>query len=237
MSLATPSPTRRVPASPACAAEDWPAPYWLVDASFMVMLLLLAATDEGLGALFFRLHRDPGDLLAALGVPAGKEAIGAVALGYEARPAGGEAGLPEGRALIGDAAPRQTPHGGGRPPGPLVAAAPGRACGGSGRPAEDRVGLRRIGSACGGSGRPAEDRVGLRRIVNFCFKLASEKVTARNRTWRQVWDFFECPRPPASPPAGPARRPPRPRAPPAGLPARGPRPPAPARRPEPAASR
>ena len=79
------------------AAEEWPAPYWLVDASFVVMLLLLAATDEGLGALFFRLHRDPGDLLAALGVPAGKEAIGAVALGYEARPAAGEAGPPGGR--------------------------------------------------------------------------------------------------------------------------------------------
>jgi nitroreductase len=64
-------------------AEDWPVPYWLVDSSFAVMLLLLAATNEGLGALFFQLHRDPGPLLEALGVPEGKQVIGAVALGYE----------------------------------------------------------------------------------------------------------------------------------------------------------
>ena len=61
-------------------------PYWLVDASFSVMLLLLAATAEGLGALFFRLHRDPGPLLERLGVPYGREVVGAVALGYEAAP-------------------------------------------------------------------------------------------------------------------------------------------------------
>jgi nitroreductase len=64
-------------------AERWPVPYWLVDTSFAVMLLLLAATDQGLGALFFQLHRDPGPLLEALGVPGGKRVIGAVALGYE----------------------------------------------------------------------------------------------------------------------------------------------------------
>ncbi len=46
-------------------ADEWPVPYWLVDSAFVVMLLLLAATEEGLGALFFRLHRDPGPLLSA----------------------------------------------------------------------------------------------------------------------------------------------------------------------------
>jgi len=65
------------------AAEDWPVPYWLVDASFSAMLMLLAARDVGLGALFFRLHQDPGPLLAALGVPEGRQVIGALALGYE----------------------------------------------------------------------------------------------------------------------------------------------------------
>jgi nitroreductase len=67
------------------ASESWPVPYWLVDSSFAVMLLLLAATDAGLGALFFRLHRDPELLLEALGVPEGRQVIGAVALGYEER--------------------------------------------------------------------------------------------------------------------------------------------------------
>ena len=33
--------------------ERWPVPYWTVDASFAAMLVLLAATNEGLGALFF----------------------------------------------------------------------------------------------------------------------------------------------------------------------------------------
>ena len=67
-------------------AADWPSPYWLVDSSFAVMLLLLAATANGLGALFFGLHADPGMLFDALGVPGGKVVIGAVALGYEAAP-------------------------------------------------------------------------------------------------------------------------------------------------------
>ena len=66
------------------SAERWPTPYWLVDASFMVMLLLLAATDNDLGALFFRLHKDPGPLLRALGVPENKQVIGAISLGYDA---------------------------------------------------------------------------------------------------------------------------------------------------------
>jgi nitroreductase len=71
--------------------ERWEVPYWLVDASFSVMLLLLAATDEGLGALFFRLYRDPDLLLRALGAPETSQVIGAVALGYEAVPTSGAA--------------------------------------------------------------------------------------------------------------------------------------------------
>ncbi len=83
-------------------AGSWPVPYWLVDSSFAVMLLLLAATDEGLGALFFRLHKDPGALFAALGVPAGQQVIGAVALGYgvpdDARTTAGLKGSPASRS-------------------------------------------------------------------------------------------------------------------------------------------
>jgi len=84
-------------------AERWPSPYWLVDSSFSVMLLLLAATENGLGALFFGLHRDPGQLLARLGVPEDKQVIGAVALGYE-EPAG-----PPGAATM-SASPARRPR-------------------------------------------------------------------------------------------------------------------------------
>lgn len=62
----------------------WDVAYWLVDTAFATMLVLLGATDAGLGALFFRLHREPGELLASLGVPPGWEPIGAVALGWPA---------------------------------------------------------------------------------------------------------------------------------------------------------
>lgn len=78
-------------------AGEWPVPYWHVDASFAVMMLLLAAVDEGLGALFFRLHRDPAALLASLGAPGGKLVIGAVALGYEASGKRPGPGSPAGR--------------------------------------------------------------------------------------------------------------------------------------------
>ena len=58
----------------------WPVPYWLVDTAFATMLMLLTAVDAGLGALFFGLAQGERELLAALGVPAGYQPIGAVAL-------------------------------------------------------------------------------------------------------------------------------------------------------------
>ena len=60
----------------------WPVPYWQVDTAFATMLLLLAAQDEGLGALFFGVFRNGPQLLADLGVPAGHDLIGAIALGH-----------------------------------------------------------------------------------------------------------------------------------------------------------
>ncbi len=60
----------------------WSVPYWLVDTAFATMLLLLAVADEGLGALFFRLHGDRPALLEHLGVPPGWEPLGAVAIGW-----------------------------------------------------------------------------------------------------------------------------------------------------------
>lgn len=70
---------------------EWDVPYWLVDASFAVLALLLGAEAEGLGALFFRLHRPAATVLGALGAPPGRLGIGAVALGHRAaddRPSG-----------------------------------------------------------------------------------------------------------------------------------------------------
>ena len=63
-------------------ADNWPVPYWQIDTAFATMLLLLAATDAGLGALFFGVFRDADRLLETLGVPLGHELIGAVALGH-----------------------------------------------------------------------------------------------------------------------------------------------------------
>jgi nitroreductase len=62
--------------------EPWPVPYWLTDTAMGVMLLLLAAEAEGLGALLFALPGEPDALLAPFGVPADRVALGVVAVGH-----------------------------------------------------------------------------------------------------------------------------------------------------------
>lgn len=62
-------------------AHEWEVAYWTVDAAFGVMAALLAAEDEGLGALFFRLHGEPARLEGTFGIPGGRVLIGAVAVG------------------------------------------------------------------------------------------------------------------------------------------------------------
>jgi nitroreductase len=64
------------------AAEDWPVPYWLVDTAMSTMVALLAAVDEGLGALFFGIFHHEAELKAALGIPDGHLPIGTVAIGH-----------------------------------------------------------------------------------------------------------------------------------------------------------
>ena len=61
--------------------EAWPVPYWVGDAAFGVMAVLLAAVDAGLGACVLGAFRGEDDLAALLGVPAGWHLFSAVALG------------------------------------------------------------------------------------------------------------------------------------------------------------
>lgn len=61
----------------------WPAPYWDIDTGMAAMLMLLTATDAGLGALFFGI---PPEKIATFrqtfGVPDRLHPIGTVAVGY-----------------------------------------------------------------------------------------------------------------------------------------------------------
>jgi nitroreductase len=69
----------------------WPVPYWTIDASFATMTMLLAAHDEGLGALFFGVFNGEQQLREGLRIPTHLQLIGAVALGYERTPEASEA--------------------------------------------------------------------------------------------------------------------------------------------------
>jgi nitroreductase len=62
--------------------SDWTVPYWHVDAGAAVMLLLLAAVDEGLGALFFGQFGFEEAVAARFGIPDDRLAIGTVAIGH-----------------------------------------------------------------------------------------------------------------------------------------------------------
>ena len=64
---------------------EWRVPWWWVDAGKAVMLLLLAAIDEGLGAGLFGLIGDRiDDLRKELGMPDGYEIVGVVTVGHRA---------------------------------------------------------------------------------------------------------------------------------------------------------
>jgi nitroreductase len=83
--------------------DAWAAPYWTIDASMSVMTILLAAEDAGLGALFFGVFKGERELRHALGVPAGLQLLGAVALGH---PASSDRGASAGRSA---GRPQRTP--------------------------------------------------------------------------------------------------------------------------------
>ncbi len=62
--------------------DRWPVPYWDVDAGFSVLMLLLAAVDEGLGAVFFGIFDGWPELSERFAIPDRFRAVGTVALGY-----------------------------------------------------------------------------------------------------------------------------------------------------------
>lgn len=64
-------------------AQDWPVPYWYVDAGASLMLLLLAAVEAGLGAGFAGSHSLAG-VSELLGIPEDVTPVGLVTLGYPA---------------------------------------------------------------------------------------------------------------------------------------------------------
>jgi nitroreductase len=64
---------------------EWRVPWWWVDAGTAIMLLLLAAIDEGLGAGLFGFVGDRNDeARELLGVPAEFEIVGVVTIGHPA---------------------------------------------------------------------------------------------------------------------------------------------------------
>ncbi len=79
-------------------AAGWSVPWWWVDGGMAVMLALLAAVDEGLGALFFTLER-PEVVLPAFEVPGDRLALGTIALGHPAPDEPGRSSTRTRRAL------------------------------------------------------------------------------------------------------------------------------------------
>jgi nitroreductase len=82
------------------SADAWPTPYWTVDASMSVMTLLLAAEDEGLGALFFGIFSNEDAIRSELRIPDAMQILGVIALGWPA---------PETRAGLSASRPRRRP--------------------------------------------------------------------------------------------------------------------------------
>lgn len=70
----------------------WPVPYWDVDTGIAAGYMLLAAVDEGLGALFFGVPQVRHEAVRrAYGIPGNRRLVGVVALGHEVQRTGGSA--------------------------------------------------------------------------------------------------------------------------------------------------
>jgi nitroreductase len=65
--------------------DRWPIPYWHVDTGMAVLLMLLTAVDEGLGACFFGIPPSQVDAFrSGFGVPDDHTPIGAITVGHRA---------------------------------------------------------------------------------------------------------------------------------------------------------
>jgi len=69
---------------PASTEEDWPVPYWWVDAGASMMAILLAAVDEGLAAGFLGAQA-LDDIHAVLKIPQDILVVGIATIGHAAR--------------------------------------------------------------------------------------------------------------------------------------------------------
>jgi nitroreductase len=62
----------------------WPVKFWETDTAMAIMLILLAATDLGVGALYFGITHGEQDILRELGVPEDLKLLGVIGLGHRA---------------------------------------------------------------------------------------------------------------------------------------------------------
>ncbi len=87
----------------ASAGQEWPVPYWHMDTAMATMLMLLTATDEGLGACYFGIPADRYDALRAeFGIPEEFTPIGAVSLGHRTDDTGVPSSARRGRKPLGE---------------------------------------------------------------------------------------------------------------------------------------
>jgi nitroreductase len=77
--------------------QEWPVPFWHMDAAMASLLVLQTAVDAGLGACFFGVPTDVvGAVREAFGIPTEFKPVGAITIGHPAT--GGAAGSPTRRA-------------------------------------------------------------------------------------------------------------------------------------------
>lgn len=84
---------------------EWPVPYWHTDAGCALMLLLLAAVDEGLSGAFVGVW-DQAGLRELLGIPAHFTPVGVVMIGHGA-PDKRSGSLKRGRRSLDDVLHRE----------------------------------------------------------------------------------------------------------------------------------